>query len=348
MFKTKRYYVQLLILLGVSFCLYQSAVATTKQTHSVTVVKPTGFAQRADVQQFIQMMVKNYGFNQAQLVKLFSQVKEQPAIVKGMTKTKEHLPWYKYRQLFITDKRINEGVAFWKQHQKTLHDVAAKDGVDPSVIIAILGVETSYGKNQGGHRVIDSLSTLAFNYPSRAKFFQNELKEYLLFTREQHVDPLKVRGSYAGAIGLPQFMPSTYRVYAVDFAKTGKSDIFTNPDDVIASVSNYLKLHGWQTQQPVASLCSVKGKTYQKLPKQKLKPEMTLSQLAKYGINPDLRYSPSAKATFMALDMPNDKQEYWVGFNNFYVITRYNPRINYAMAVYQLSQEIKSKYYNLH
>jgi len=176
---------------------------------------PTSFADRPDVQKFITMLVQDYGFNAAYLNNVFSQVQEQPTIIAGMSGTKEQLPWYKYKRIFITQNRVNEGVEFWKHHQKTLDAVAKRDGVDPSIIVAILGVETYYGKQQGNYRVIDSLSSLAFDYPPREKFFREELKAYLLLTREENIDPLKLRGSYAGAMGQPQFMPSSYRLYAV-------------------------------------------------------------------------------------------------------------------------------------
>jgi membrane-bound lytic murein transglycosylase B len=312
-----------------------SASATTKDT---------SFANRPDVQKFIKMMVKDYGFNQKYLNQLFSQVKLQPAIVAGMSTTKEQLPWYKYRDIFITQERINQGVAFWKQHQKTLTAVSQRDGVDPSVIVAILGVETYYGKHQGTYRVIDSLSTLAFDYPARAKFFREELKEYLLLTRENNIDPMQLKGSYAGAMGQPQFMPSSYRQYAVNFGSSGQKDLANNPDDVIASVSNYFKQHGWQSQQPIAMQAQVKGSAYKVVPSNQLKPNTTLQKLQQYGIIPATQVAPTAKASFLVLNMPNDAQQYWLGFNNFYVITRYNPRINYAMAVYQLSQAIKQQY----
>lgn len=306
--------------------------------------KNNSFAARPDVQKFIAMMVKNYGFNQKYLVNLFNQVQIQPVIIAGMSTTKEQLPWYKYRDIFITQERVNQGVAFWKKHQKTLTAVSQRDGVDPSVIVAILGVETYYGKNQGTYRVIDSLSTLAFDYPPRAKFFREELKEYLLLTRENNINPLQLKGSYAGAMGQPQFMPSSYRQYAVNFSNNGQKDLANNPDDVIASVSNYFKQHGWQANQPVAMLAQVKGSAYKVIPSNQLKPSTSLQKLQQYGILPAQQIPLATKASFLVLNMPNDTQQYWLGFNNFYVITRYNPRINYAMAVYQLSQAIQQQY----
>lgn len=312
-----------------------SATAATKNTQ---------FQNRPDVQKFIKMMVKDYGFNQKYLNQLFSQVKEQPTIIVGMSTTKEQLPWYRYRDIFITQERVNQGVAFWKKHQKTLAEVSKRDGVDPSVIVAILGVETYYGKNQGTYRVIDSLSTLAFDYPPRAKFFREELKEYLLLTRENNINPMLLKGSYAGAMGQPQFMPSSYRQYAVNFSSTGQKDLANNPDDVIASVSNYFKQHGWQAQQPVAIPAQVKGSAYKVITSNQLKPNTTLQKLQEYGVAPSAPLSPNAKASFLVLTMPDNAEQYWLGFNNFYVISRYNPRLNYAMAVYQLSQAIKQQY----
>ncbi|NNM60086.1 MAG: lytic murein transglycosylase B [Legionellales bacterium] len=311
---------------------------------SVQAANNTKFVNRPDVQKFINMMVKNYGFKKSALEHVFSQVKEQPSIVLGMSTTKEHLPWYKYNDIFITQQRIDEGVAFWKKHQKTLQAVYQRDGVDPSVIVAILGVETYYGKNQGSYRVIDSLSTLAFDYPARAKFFQQELKEYLLLTRENHINPLKLKGSYAGAMGQPQFMPSSYRQYAVNFNKQGQKDLAHDPDDVIASVSNYFKQNGWTQGELIAIQANVKGEAYKVLPTNQLKPNTTIKKLLSYGVSPISPLPATEMASFIVLEMPDNSQQYWLGLHNFYVISRYNPRINYAMAVFQLSSAISRQY----
>lgn len=325
--------------ISVSFALL--LLASTLQAKTAA---PPSFADRPDVQKFITMLVQDYGFNKAYLNNLFNQVQEQPSIIAGMSGTKEQLPWYKYKKIFITQNRIDEGVEFWKRHQKTLDTVSKRDGVDPAIIVAILGVETYYGKQQGNYRVIDSLASLAFDYPPREKFFREELKAYLLLTREENIDPLKLRGSYAGAMGQPQFMPSSYRLYAVDFDSSGSRDILNNPDDVIASVSNYFKQHGWIASQPIASTADVQGRAYKKVTANKLKPDTTLAKLVKQGIRTSPNYSLNTRATFLILTLPQNKQQYWVGYHNFYVISRYNPRLNYAMAVYQLSQAIKQQY----
>lgn len=304
----------------------------------------TGFGNRSDVQTFIQMMVKQYGFNAQDLTRLFNEVQEQPSVLSGISVTKEQLPWYRYRDIFLTPARIDEGVQFWQAHQKTLDAVSQKDGVDPAVIVAIIGVETYYGKKQGTYRVIDSLSTLAFDYPARAPFFREELKEYLLLTRENNINPLLLKGSYAGAMGQPQFMPSSYRQYAVSYnnnPKTPQKDLANNPNDVIASVSNYFKQHGWQAQQPIATPAQVKGKAYRLLPDNQLKPSITAQKLITYGIKPSQPLVNKGPFSFLMLTMDNNASDYWIGYYNFYVISRYNPRLNYAMAVFQLSQAIR-------
>lgn len=335
--KVKRALLTRIAVIGLGLlCLMTAASAQAAHNKS--------FSNRPDVQKFINMMVKNYGFKQSSLEHIFSQVEEQPTIIIGMSATKEQLPWYKYSDIFITQKRIDEGVAFWKKHQKALQTVSMRDGVDPSVIVAILGVETYYGKNQGTYRVIDSLSTLAFDYPPRSKFFTEELKEYLLLTRENHINPLTLKGSYAGAMGQPQFMPSSYRQYAVAFNAEGNKDIANDPNTVIASVSNYFKQHGWAAGEAIAVPANVKGEAYKVVPSNHLKPNMTIQKLRSYGISPVAPLPATETATFLRLQMADNSEQYWLGLHNFYVISRYNPRLNYAMAVYQLSAAISKQY----
>jgi len=202
-----------------------------------------------------------------------------------------------------------------------------------------------YGTHQGTYPVLPTLATLAFDYPARAKFFKKELRQYLLLTREQRIDPMSLMGSYAGAIGAPQFMPSSYRHYAVDFSGDGQANLQKSYDDTIASVANYLSKNGWRRNKPIATRAKVRGKSYTQLIKQKskLKPTLRLNKLAKYGIKPNKKrpkYSQKIKAGFITLNKKT-KPQYWLGFKNFYVITTYNPSINYAMAVYQLGEKIK-------
>ena len=292
------------------------------------------------VKHFVQKMVKKHHFDKAKLTALFNQAKILPSVIETMNRPYEAQPWYKYRASFVNKRRANAGVTFWQQHEKTLTAVEKEYGVPASVIIAIIGVETYYGRHAGNRPVINTLSTFAFRYPRREKFFSKELEHFLLFTQEQHLDPLKVKGSYAGAIGWPQFMPSSYRIYAVDYDKNGNADLTDDVDDVIASVANYLKKHGWKTHQPVAITANVKGEAYKKLIEKKAKP---VTKLEKAGITPTETIDTKLRAKFIALNPEKDQTRYWLLFKNFDAIMSYNPRIPYAMAVFQLSEKIQQE-----
>jgi len=210
--------------------------------------------------------------------------------------------------------------------------------------VAIIGIETSYGKKTGDFLIIQSLATLAFDYPRRSAFFREELAHFLLLAKEGALDANTTKGSFAGAIGIPQFMPSSYRRFAVDFKKKGKRDLLHDVGDVIGSIANYLNLHGWQRNGPIANKATVSGKAYQTIAKNKVtKPHLTMQQLARYSIKlqkPQALRDKTQKANLMVLERSKDFKEYWIGFQNFYVITRYNHSIHYAMAVYHLSQHI--------
>jgi membrane-bound lytic murein transglycosylase B len=221
-----------------------------------------------------------------------------------------------------------------------LERVEAELGVDAQVIVAIIGVETRYGGNTGSHQVLDALSTLAFDYPPRSKFFSSELEQYLILAREEDIDVLNTKGSYAGAMGYGQFIPSSYRRFAIDFDQDGRRDLWDSPADIIGSVANYMHMHGWTPGTTVAVRASVSGDKYQALSEQGLKPQFTVKDLRREGITPAAVVPEDARAALIALE--NKKgPEYWLGMNNFYVITRYNHSPLYAMAVYQLSEEIR-------
>lgn len=302
----------------------------------------TNYGRRADVQCFVAKMCHKHGFEQEELCALFGQVRPQPKIIKAMEKPKEGkaTPWYVYRAIFITPERARQGARFWQKHEKVLAEVEKQYGVPAQVIVAILGVETQYGQNKGTYRVMDALTTLAFDCSRRGKYFQDELEQYLLLTRDQNLDPLSLLGSYAGAIGLPQFMPSSYRRYGVDFVHDHQVNLVDNRADVVASVANYFKANGWLTGQPVAVRANVTGDDYYRFLTKKLKPVWTLGELRAHGIVP--RYNmtdDNTKVVFMVFE-GKAGTEYWLGFKNFYVITRYNSSRYYAMAVYQLSEKI--------
>jgi membrane-bound lytic murein transglycosylase B len=299
------------------------------------------------VNAFISRMVTIHQFDEAELNVLFKAVEIKEDIIKKISSPAEGMPWYKYRKIFMTDSRINGGLKFWKENQPALTVIEKQTGVPPEIIIAILGVETSYGQKTGSYRVIDALSTLAFAYPPRSQFFLSELESYLLLCREERVSPLIPMGSYAGAMGMPQFMPSSYRAYAVDFDHDGHRDIWHSNSDVIASVANYFVKHQWQVGQLVVIPVKATDDSYKIGLTKELKPDLRVDQLESLNliISRSLPFSTKVKLLAFEQEAFGQKsgEELWVGLDNFYVITRYNHSPLYAMAVYQLSQAILNK-----
>lgn len=325
----RRYLTTLLLTLTLCFC--QVAMADA------------AFTKRQDVQAYIDQLVKKHHFNRNDLVALFNKVKYHPIVLQQVKQPLEANPWNTYQRLFVNEARIENGVKFWNKHAAALRKAEEKYGVPASIIVATLGVETRYGERTGDFRVLDSLSSIGFSDSPRAPFFRSELTEFLLLTREQHLDPLSITGSYAGAIGMPQFMPSSYRYYAASFNKKTKIDLMNDHDDVIASIANYYKEHGWTKNGPVAIAAKVSGNKYNQLPKPKNPKDLpTLKTLEKYGVIPARNISDlNAQVKLIEL-ISNDNKEYWIGFHNFNVIRRYNPNDLYAMAVYQLSHYIEA------
>jgi membrane-bound lytic murein transglycosylase B len=298
-------------------------------------------AERTDVQAFIRAMVAKHGFDSNALFTLFSRARIQPEIITLITRPAEAKPWHAYRQIFLTPERVQAGAKFWKTHEEALLRAEQRYGVPAEIIVAIIGVETFYGRNTGRHKVLEALSTLAFAYPKRADFFRKELENYLLLTREEGIDPLALQGSYAGAMGLGQFMPSSYRAYAIDFNGDGYRDLWSNPEDAIGSVANYLSEHRWQRNELITVPAHVSGDHYTALITAKSeKPAHTIRTLQQRGVSSQRTLNEQQKAILLQLE-GSDGLEYWLGFYNFYVITRYNRSPLYAMAVYQLSQDIR-------
>jgi len=303
---------------------------------------------RADVKEFIAQMVDQFHFNKRQLRKLLASAKSQPAILEAMERPAEKAkPWYEYRPIFLSDRRIREGTDFWLAHRQELDRASVSSGVAPEYIAAILGVETYYGRLTGNYRVLDALATLAFDYPPRAKFFRDELEQYLLLTRDFKMDASAIKGSYAGAMGAPQFMPSNYRRYAVDANADGRIDLWESWSDVCASVGNYLKEHGWNAGEPVLSEASIEGDKSSDPDSapdrgRKLALDETVGSLKAKGVNFDGSMPPDSPAILIAADEP-DGVHWRVGYNNFYVITRYNHSALYAMAVYELAGAVKQQ-----
>lgn len=301
------------------------------------------FISRAEVQEFIKEMNSKHNFSEDALRSLFAQIHSRPDIIEKISYPAEAKPWYEYRPIFLKRNRIDGGVEFWNKHREILARAEQTYGVPPHIIVAIVGVETRFGSYKGKDRILESLATLAFDYPKRAKFFRSELEQYLLLTREENIDPLSLKGSYAGAMGVPQFISSSYRRYAVDFDGDGKRDLWENPADVIGSVANYFSVHGWEKGAPITTPAKVSGNRYQELPELKTWPWQELKQLAGLGITPAQGQYPDNQASVLIELEARDNPEFWIGFKNFYVITRYNHSALYAMAVYQLGQEIATQ-----
>ena len=307
-------------------------------------VAASNYSQQPQVQAFIDRMVDSHDFDRNELVSVLDHAERREDILELMRKPAEkRLQWFEYRKIFLTQSRIEGGVTFWEQNKKILDQAAAAYGVDPQIIVAIIGVETRYGSNTGRHRVLDALATLSFDYPPRSKFFTGELEQYLILAREEDIDVLTTTGSYAGAMGYGQFIPSSYRHYAVDFDGDGKRDLWNNKADIIGSVANYFHAHGWTAGTPVATPATVEGHDYQTILDLGYQPNTVLDAMRHDGITPVTPLPDELLAALISFEQKNGP-EYWLGFNNFYVITRYNHSPLYAMAVYQLSEEIRDAY----
>ncbi len=306
-------------------------------------VKQGDYSDRADVAVFIEQMASRSDYSEQELVELFSTVSKQGHLFELLDKPAEkELQWYQYRPIFIKEKRIDLGVKFWRQHQQLLSEVSRKTGVPEQIIIAIIGVETYYGIYKGKDPVLDSLVTLAFDYPKRGAFFKRELEQFLLLVREQNLNPGDLRGSYAGAMGMPQFIASSYRSYAVDFDGDGQANLFDSVADITASVANYFVKHGWRANEAIAGpLTALENNTIEKL-EPGVKPVYKWSDLAQSGLHSNTELDPDTAVALVKLEQRN-RAEYWAGLQNFYVITRYNHSELYAMAVYQLSLLIKAR-----
>lgn len=321
----------------VAFCLLfigSSVTAANKQP------APNPFAEHELITAFIDEMVEKHQFERDKLTELFDQVEFDEVVIQKISKPFENKPWDDYKAYFITPDRIEKGVAYLNTHQATLKEAYKTYGIPPEIMVAIIGVETDYGNLQGTFPVFQTLTTLAFNYPSRSAFFKKELEQFLLLTRDYQLDPLKVTGSYAGAIGLPQFMPSSYRHYAASLMGNKSIDLNNNHDDAIASVGNYLSKNGWKRQGEVAVPADIKGSAYQKVLNDKFNPDIQSSKLTTFGIQPKAKIpTEETKAVLVELNR-RDGNEYWLGFHNYYVLSTYNHNKQYVLTVFELSREI--------
>ena len=298
------------------------------------------YANYPALRDFIGKMSRQHGFNTAFLEQTFSGVRRDSEALVKVGAPAEGQGWRAYRPIFLTEERINGGVEFWNRYSAVLDAAARQYGVDPEYIVAIIGVETQYGKNTGAHNVLSALTTLGFDYPKRGDFYRSELEQFLLLAREEKVRPQIFNGSYAGAMGLGQFISSSYRAYSIDGNRDGKRDMW-NPLDAIPSVANYFARNGWKRGTGVAVPAYVSGYGYARLAETTArKPSHSMGELLSAGVQPQGAMN-SARVSLIKLEGSTD--EYWVGGENFYVITRYNASVKYAMAVHQLAQAIRKR-----
>ena len=306
---------------------------------------PAMAAEHPGVDEFVARANAEFGLPEDQVRALLAGAEYKQSIVDAISRPAEGKPWHEYRKIFLTDRRVSQGIEFWKENRALIAEASEKFGVDEDVIVAIIGVETSYGRNTGGYRTIDALVTLGFYYPQnlssdRSPFFSNELMQYMQLANEENLPADEITGSYAGAMGMGQFMPSSYREYAVDFDGDGSRDLWRSTPDVVGSVANYLSRHGWQQGQPVTRRARAsQGAAFDKI-KRDLRPSLTVAEWEALGFTSSSELSPELPAAVLKL-VEKDRNAYWLTFKNFYVITRYNRSPRYAMAVYQLSQDIK-------
>ena len=301
------------------------------------------FSDSPKVQSFIGEMHARHGFDTTHLSRQFARIHSNATILRAIRPAavpELQRSWQRYRERFLNERRLANGLAFWRENGAELVRAKAIYGVPPEIITAIIGVETEYGRNMGGFGVLEALSTLAFDYPPRAPFFRDELEQFLLLARENGVSPLEIKGSYAGAMGIPQFMPSSQRNYAVDFDGDDRIALRTSTSDAIGSVARYLNLHGWQAEAPIAVAAQVDGDPSTLLAAG-IKPALTLDELRQQGIITDRADNGDRPAALIDLVSPDQPTEYWVGYDNFYVITRYNRSSFYAMAVFQLAEALR-------
>lgn len=322
----------------IALLLVTQALATPTQTDST----------ENKVNTFISDMVKQHGFDHAKLTTLFKSLQKNERVIRLMNQPYEAKPWYKYRRWFVDQIRVDNGVKFWRKYRGVLRNVSRRTGVPPEMIVAIIGIESRYGNHKGTFSVLDTLYTLSFYYPKRERFFKRELSEFLILCREQGWDPEKIKGSYAGAMGQPQFMPSSYRAYAKAYHDDPKVNLFDFEPDVIASVAHYFQRHGWRRNQPIAVPALIKGKVAKNLhvvsrSTRLKKPQRSLLNFSKFGVRPDGKIASDHKSILLGLETKTSTA-YWLGFYNFYVITRYNKSILYAMAATQLAEKIKQHY----
>lgn len=329
-----------------------SAVSTSRLVWLALAVGVTASAQEIAVDEarvaearsnLIDRMVADHGFDRAELTAVLEGATIEPRVLEAISRPAERVvPWYEYRGIFLNDARIEAGAAFWRDHAEVLQEVSDQHGVAPEIVLAIVGIESLFGRRMGQYRVLDSLSTLAFAYPPRSSFFTGELESFLLMSREEGPQVLDALGSYAGAMGAGQFIPSSFRAYAVDGDGDGRRDVWQNWQDILASVANYLGEHGWRAGEPIA--VAAERQAQGAPPRNGLELDETVGSLRAAGYRFESPLDAATPAMVMGLEGEGDTTEYWVGFRNFRVITRYNRSVKYALAAYELGEAIMDAY----
>ena len=311
--------------------------------HAVATDALPAFTDNPDVIYFARDLEQRHGFDSAELLGQFAQIRPNPRVLQLIEPpaSPQQRSWEHYRPRFVNERRIDNGVRFWREHLTTLVRARIFYGVPEEIIVAIIGVETEYGRNTGSFRVLEALATLAFHYPRRGEFFRTELEQFLLLARENRLDPLAVKGSFAGAIGIPQFMPGSQRRFGIDFDGDQRVDLSGSVEDAIGSVARFLEQHGWQPGQPIAVTAGMPGQPDPAWLEAGIRPSLPVGQLQRQGVVSTA--DPQAVVALVDLVSPGKSTEYWLGFENFYVITRYNRSSFYAMSVFQLAEAIRQR-----
>jgi membrane-bound lytic murein transglycosylase B len=319
-------------------------VATVALALTASGTVAADYSENARATAFVQKVVAKHGWDKAEITALLAQAQKQESVIKAIERPAESKSWAQYQDIFLIPKRIEGGVEFWNKHAKTLARAEQQFGVPAQIIVAILGVETLYGERMGTYRVIDTLVTQAFEFPAdswRARFGAEQLESLILLAKEQKFNPLELEGSYAGAMGYGQFIPTSYRAYAVDFDGDGIDDIWHNPVDAIGSIANYLKENGWRGGEDITVPAAVAAKADPAVVNRALKADSTITELEQKGYTATIKVQQQP-AGVVELEGKNG-QEFWLGLANYFVITTYNRSRLYAMAVYQLSEKIVSE-----
>ena len=301
------------------------------------------FDPAAEIEPFVARMAENHGVPAHRTRALLARARVLDPVLEAIRRPAERKPWHKYRKIFITEKRIDRGAEFWREHASTLTRAEERFGVPPEIVVAIIGVESFYGVHRGRYRVLDALATLGFRYPRRSEFFLSELEAFVLLCDEEHLDATSVKGSYAGAMGISQFISSSYRRYAIDFDDDGSRDLMRSPEDAIGSIANYLSVHGWRPGAAVAVRAEVEGDAFRAVVEQGMKPHASLASIRASGVSFATYAAEEEQAALLEFETANG-YEYWVGLTNFYAITRYNHSRLYALAVVQLARRIRERF----